>query len=189
MCESELIRLLKQNNKIAYDNLYEKYARSLYGIILPIVRNEHTAEDVLQDTFIRIWSNVEKYDPSKGALYTWISTTARNLAIDSLRSKANIMYHKIDWNFFTNDNDERAAPKSSEMYSLSNIINTLPSRNRDIIRMVYYNGFTIEQSSEILNLPLGTTKSRLRTGIKALKRLFETEQLHTRKRRLVAIAN
>ena len=79
--------MLLDKSKEAFDVLYEKYSPTLYGIVLKIVVSEEAAQDVLQDSFIKIWNNIAKYDRSKGALFTWLLNITRNTAIDYTRSK------------------------------------------------------------------------------------------------------
>lgn len=94
IAEEELIALLKQGGRAGYDSLYKNYSATLYGIVLRILPNEDQAKDALQDTFIKIWKNINQYDPTKGRLYTWMANLARNVAIDTLRSKAHQNFQK-----------------------------------------------------------------------------------------------
>ena len=76
--ETELVMLLKQKSKVAFNYLYDNYSRALYGIILKIVETEEVAEDILQDVFVKIWNRIDSYDASKGKLFTWLLNVARN---------------------------------------------------------------------------------------------------------------
>jgi len=92
-CELELVALLKSNNKSAFEYLYDHYAPPLYGIVCRIVKDETKAQDVLQDSFIKIWKNIGHYQPEKETLFTWILNAARNTAIDRLRTDLNFESH------------------------------------------------------------------------------------------------
>ena len=85
--EDELVLLLKNKEQHAFNYLYDNYSPALYGIIYKMVENKELAEDILQDTFIKIWNNFSNYDSIKGRLFTWMLNITRNLTIDSLRSK------------------------------------------------------------------------------------------------------
>jgi RNA polymerase sigma-70 factor, ECF subfamily len=85
--EEELVSLLKERDPDAFTYLYDHYSSALYGVIFRIVNDEAVAQDVLQETFVRIWKNLEAYEPSKGRLFTWLVNITRNNAIDKYRSK------------------------------------------------------------------------------------------------------
>src|SRR5476649_2115117 len=85
--EEELVLLLKQQSREAFNYLYKQYSAVLYGVVNKVVYDEQTAQDVLQDVFVKIWTNIDQYDAKKGRIYTWMINIARNAAIDKLRSK------------------------------------------------------------------------------------------------------
>ena len=87
--------LLSQQSREAFNYLYKQYSAVLYGVICKVIFDEHTAQDVLQEVFVKIWNNIGQYDAKKGRIYTWIINIARNSAIDKLRSKGEIMKGKI----------------------------------------------------------------------------------------------
>ncbi len=85
--ETDLVLLLKQQDRTAFDYLYERYSGALYSVILNIVPDKETGNDILQEVFVKIWRQVEQYDPSKGRLFTWMLNIARNASIDFTRGK------------------------------------------------------------------------------------------------------
>jgi len=87
LSEEELVRALRNRERIAIEALYDMYSSSLYGVISRIIVDTATAEDVLQETFIKIWNSFSAYSTEKGRLFTWMVNIARNLAIDKIRSK------------------------------------------------------------------------------------------------------
>ena len=91
----ELVDLIRTRSRTGYEMLYKNYAQNLYNAIRTIVNNDTIAEDLLQDTFVKIWQNIDRYDENKGTLYTWMINIARNASIDKLRSKGEIMKSKI----------------------------------------------------------------------------------------------
>ena len=93
--ETELISLLLQQSREGFNYLYKQYSAVLYGVIRRVVYDETTAQDVLQEAFVKIYNNIAKYNPEKGRLYTWMLNVARNTAIDKLRSKGEVMKSKI----------------------------------------------------------------------------------------------
>ena len=87
LSENELVHAILTKDRNGAEALYDMYSSSLYGVIFRIVQHEEIAEDLLQDTFIRIWNSFSSYDASKGRLFTWMVNVARNIAIDKTRSK------------------------------------------------------------------------------------------------------
>ena len=93
--EEELIQLLKSADQSAFSYLYDHYSGALYGVIFKIIGERALAEDILQEAFVKIWSNFSSYDSSKGRLFTWMLNITRNLTIDTLRSKSYKKQSKI----------------------------------------------------------------------------------------------
>lgn len=144
-----------------------------------IINDQEESEDVLQNVFVKIWNNFPSYDEQKGRLYTWMLNIARNLAIDSTRSKhekiknkiqetTDSVYHKN--NLFEQNN-------SHETIGLQNIINNLKEDQKQIIDLAYFQGYTQEEISQKLSLPLGTVKTKVRQAIITLRELTKNEML------------
>jgi len=173
-CENELVILLKANDKAAFEYLYDNYASGLYGIIRRIVRDDDKVDDVMQDSFIKIWKNIASYDAGKGTLFTWLLNVARHTAIDRFRADAKFD-NNIDWDQVA-END--SMPRSSihldaSALDLKEIVNKLRPEKRELIQMLYFEGYTHEEASEYLCLPLGTVKSRVRKALSELRQVFD----------------
>ena len=173
--EDFLILGLKESNASAINQLYKMYAPALLGIIKRIVKFDEVAEDVLQDTFVKIWKSIQLYDQSKGRLFTWMASLAKNLAIDQVRSKSAINTLKTD-NILTIP-VELIEHKSYfhlniDAIGVKNLLNLLKSEENRILDMIYFQGYTHIQASEMLNIPLGTIKTKLRLSILALRKHF-----------------
>ena len=172
--EDELIEALRQKRKIGYDALYDMYSSALYGIIFRIVQVEETAEDVLQETFIRIWNSFSSYNSSKGRLFTWMMNLARNMAIDKVRSKDYKNTSKnqdIENNVSIIDVANNTTYKPDHLGVKDLLVNLKPEQ-RLIVDLVYFKGYTHSEVSEEIGIPLGTVKTRLRTGIIELRKFF-----------------
>lgn len=173
----ELIILgLIENNARALQQLYKMYAPALFGIIKRIVKFDEVAEDVLQDTFVKIWKSINLYDSSKGRFFTWIANVAKNLAIDQLRSKATIKSSKTDDIF--NICSTLIDPQSqifinTDAIGVKNLLNTLKADQKLIVDMIYFQGYTHVQVSELLAIPLGTIKTKLRLSMLKLRQQFD----------------
>ena len=164
-----LIDRIKNKDVEALSTLFNKYGASLNGIILRILPSEKQGDEILQQTFSRIWNEMEYYDSSKSTLFTWMSQIARNSALDAKRqngkeSLSNIKNHykEIDTkntnSIFINIKSKIAIEK-------------LDKKHRLIIEYVYLRGFTQSQTAEILKIPSSAFKVRLRIAMIELIKL------------------
>jgi RNA polymerase sigma factor (sigma-70 family) len=175
--EQQLITLLYRQDKDAFSYLYDNYSAALFGVILRIVTKEESAEDVLQETFVKIWSNFQSYDKTKGKLFTWMVNIARNLAIDKTRSKN---FQNEQKNFSTDKNvDYIDSQKNTEFkpenIGLRELLSKLPGDQQQLIDMAYFQGYTQQELAEVLQMPLGTVKTKMRTAIMTLRKLIGQE--------------
>ena len=176
--QDELIILIREKNQKAFSYLYDNYSKALFGVINSVVDNIEEAEDVLQKTFIKIWNNFESYDAAKGRLYTWMLNIARNLAIDSTRSKHEKIKSKIQStseNVYKFENNLRTEDTTHDTIGLNTILNSLKEDHKVIIDLAYFEGYTQEEISKKLNLPLGTVKTRVRQALLKLRELAKNE--------------
>lgn len=170
--EEDLVEALKQNHRAAYDYLYDHYSGALFSVICKVLRDNEKAEDVMQDAFLKIWKNIASYDSSKGRLFTWMLNIARNSAIDAHRSQGR--KPGMDDISDTIDRTEQNAvyqPSPSTM-DLKELVDTLRPERKILVDLVYFQGYTQEEASKELDIPLGTVKSRIRTALKDLKHYF-----------------
>jgi RNA polymerase sigma factor (sigma-70 family) len=174
LSEEALVEALKNHDMIAMKALYDMYSGALLGVILRITQHTELAEDLLQETFVKIWHASDKYDASKGRLFTWMMNVARNLAIDKLRSKDYRNSEKnqdIENNVAVVDNQKKQII-NIELLGLRDLVTGLKPELASVLDMVYYKGFTHTEAAEALNLPLGTVKTRIRMAIGELRKQF-----------------
>lgn len=168
--EQDLVALLRQKDEQGFTYLYEHYSGALYGVIKQIVTDLDLANDVLQETFVNIWRKIDSYDASKGRLFTWMLNIARNAAIDKTRSKAfqqGLKHQSIDGEFI-----QPSVKPGTEDFGLKKVVLKLKEEQRMLIDLSYFQGFTHEQISKSLNIPLGTVKTRIRSALTQLKSLL-----------------
>jgi RNA polymerase sigma-70 factor (ECF subfamily) len=170
--EQELVAALKARDNLAFAFLYDNYAGALYSIIRQIITdNSELASDVLQEVFINIWRKIESYDQSKGRLFTWMLNIARNAAIDTLRSKS---YQNSQKNQELPDNVYKGASNQTTQQNIDNIglkkvLEKLKPEHRVLVELAYFKGFTHEEIAEMMTVPLGTVKTRIRNALLQLR--------------------
>jgi len=173
--EEELVNLLQSQDQQAFSYLYDNYAAALNGIIYRMVENRELAEDILQEAFIKIWNNFSAYDAGKGRLFTWMLNITRNLTIDTLRSKGYKKQAKIstDENSVSNlTGDGRIAERFDAMGLQKQLVHLKPEQ-RSIIDLAYFNGYTQDEISKEMGIPLGTVKTRMRAAILELRKMLQ----------------
>lgn len=174
--EEELIALLKQKSREGFNYLYKQYAAVLYGIVRKVVYDEQIAQDTLQEAFVKIWNNIDRFDPAKGRLYTWMLNVARNAAIDKLRSKSEVMRSKIQTgeDIVYKAEEGKDTEQKTDAIGLKETVAGMQLEYRVIVELAYFKGFTLDEISKTLNIPLGTVKTRMRKAITMLRAYFNT---------------
>lgn len=169
--EQQIINLLKDKDKRALNLLYKNYSNSLYGVILKITINEEIAKDALQETFIKVWKNAAKYDQSKARLFTWLFRIARNTAIDKLRSFNN-RYHKEIQIETSNVYILPTSGINDDVIDIKKHVATLEKKYKIVLEALFFEGMTQQEASDTLDIPLGTIKSRLKIGLRELRKIY-----------------
>lgn len=169
-----MIRALRNREQVAAEALYDMYSASLYGVISRIVIDTATAEDVLQDTFVKIWNSFSSYSAEKGRLFTWMVNIARNLSIDKIRSKdfKNQNKNQELENNVTFIDEQRNTVYKPELLGIKDLVETLKPEQKSILDLVYFKGYTHVEAADELGVPLGTIKTRLRMAIVQLRKHF-----------------
>ena len=173
--EPELVLLLQQRSQTAFSYLYDHYTGALHTVILSVVGDEELANDVLQEVFVKIWRQMGTYDASKGRLFTWMLNIARNAAIDMVRSR---QFQNSKQNRELNEDVYGAAgstEKKVEHIGLRKLVQGLKPEWRNLVELSYFEGYTQDEISKMLDIPLGTVKTRLRSGLQALRQLLQNE--------------
>ncbi len=173
--EEAFIRALQAGHASAFTQLYEAYSPALYGALLKLVGDQALAEDLLQDSFVKIWLNRHHYTADKGRLYTWLLAITRHVAMDELKARKNRLQVRVQV-------DERSSkltdPATPEGLLHQSIFSLLSPPQRQIVELVYRRGYTKPEIAEELNLPLGTVKTRFRRAIQTLQGVFSQDIGH-----------
>jgi RNA polymerase sigma factor (sigma-70 family) len=171
--EQELVEGLKLRREDAFNYLYDNYSAAIYGVINRIVESKDAANDILQEVFVKVWENLEKYDVTKGRLFTWLINVARNYTIDVVRSKGYRKQQLIRGDENTVDKVEDTNLKIDRFDSLglAKQVRQLDINQQKVIHLAYFSGYTHEEIAAELAIPLGTVKSRIRAAIIELRKI------------------
>jgi RNA polymerase sigma-70 factor (ECF subfamily) len=176
--DSELVARLKRRDPDAMGILYDRYGRVAYALIFRVVRNPAVAEDLVQETFLRVWNRVHGFDPDRGALGPWILAIARNRAIDYLRSvegranESSLEAERLE-NPGLFNSLQSSILNIDRMRLLQEAFGKLTPNQRTVIELAYYEGLSQTEMSERLKQPLGTVKTWIRTALQTLRDQLE----------------
>ncbi len=172
--EGDLARRLKARDPQAMSDLYDRFGRVAYSLIFRIVRNNAAAEDLVQETFLRVWNRVQSFDEEKGSLGPWVLTVARNRAIDYLRSidgkmsAGSLELEKIEKpSLFSSFSD--SALSIDRARRLKGAFEKLNANQRMVIELAYFEGLSQTEMAEQMKQPLGTVKTWVRSALKILR--------------------
>ena len=169
-----LLKALKEGDKEALSSLYDKYSPALFGVIIRICRKKDLAEDILQETFLKIWEKSDAYDPEKGKFYTWAYRIARNKAINALRNRGYLIQNEDLSVYKERADDEK---EEFEFEKLDGSLSKLEGHHQKAIQLIYYQGLTHREAHKVMDVPLGTFKSYVRQALKELRLSMDTLQM------------
>lgn len=167
----QLLEDIAKGNKNAFSTLYEFTSAKLYGVCLRVLTDEAIAQDVLQDTYIKIWNNADQYQVNGLSPMTWLITIARNSAIDRKRSMASKATESIDDFEFESDSDspEVVTDTAQITRQIEDCLNTLESDKADAVKGAYLEGLSYADLAEKFSVPLNTMRTWLRRSLQKLK--------------------
>lgn len=179
-----LLQRIAVRDDTALAELYDRHSSLAYSVIMRILRSPSDAEDVLQETFVRVWSRADTYDSRIGSPAAWLTRIARNRAIDRLRAQR-VRRHISGEPDVTLDGDttmpEAATLETPEVVvqaaatarALRTAMSALPAVQRELIEAAFFEGYTHHELAARLGLPLGTVKTRIRTGLTSMRGRLE----------------
>jgi RNA polymerase sigma-70 factor (ECF subfamily) len=170
-----LLKAIAARDEAALAELYDRYDRILFGLLMRILNNREEAEDVLQEVFLQVWRKAADFDESRGRPFTWLVTLARSRGIDRLRTLASReRVAEAGAREVTEEISDAAtdAFKSEQRGLVSNALATLPDEQKRPIMLAYFDGLTQSEIARHLGAPLGTVKTRMRMGMIRLRELL-----------------
>ena len=171
--DADLARRLKARDETAVGELYDRYGRLAYTLIYRIVRDKSVAEDLVQESFLRVWNRAHAFDAERGSLGPWILTVARNQALDYIRS----VQGRVWSGMVSADSEHPGAFRDWEGDMLDGIrldqvrtaLTKLSDNQRTVIELAYFEGLSQSEMADRLKQPLGTVKTWIRTALKTLR--------------------
>lgn len=175
--DTHLLHQIAERDQHAFLALYERYGNLVYSLALRVVRHQVMAEEVTQDVFLKVWQQPTRWNPALGQFSSWLLTITRNAGIDRLRKERRHWTPTQDQAELMGEfGEEMAVGENPYWYDgliLARLLQQLPPEQRLLIELAFYQGYTHSELAENLQLPLGTVKTRLRTGLQKLRTLWE----------------
>jgi len=151
--------------------LYDRHSRVVYAVALRVLSDGSAAEDILQDVFIQLWRNAQAFNASRGSLAAWLVVIARNRAIDKLRKKR--PEEEAAETVIAVDTDlENAAERNEAIEKVRTVLAGMPAEQRAALEMAFFEGLTHVEIAGKTGQPLGTIKTRIRSGLSAVRKAF-----------------
>ncbi|MGB1032491.1 MAG: RNA polymerase sigma factor [Flavobacteriales bacterium] len=163
---------MKAGNQRAFEQLYDLYSEAIYGVVCKIVRSDEIGQDVLQESFVKIWKKAPTYNQKKGSPFTWMLNIARNSAIDKLRQMKRAGKVEIQMPSSNVGSFEGSSHTNVDTIGLKKFVDQLKPELRLMVEYIYFNGYTQQEVADELKIPLGTVKTRSRTAVAELRKVF-----------------
>ena len=186
LADEDLISLVEAADADAFATLYDRHSRAAFSLAYRMMGERQASEDLAQDAFLKVWRSASSYRAERGSVRTWILSIVHNRGIDQLRSHASRRR--------TQDRIEASAPRSqpseafvetwrnSQREQVREALNTLPPEQLKILELAYFSGYTHVEISELVDVPLGTMKGRMRLGLKKMRDYFDHSKLTRRQK-------
>lgn len=181
LADEDLISLVSDEDPEAFAALYDRHSRAAYSLGYRIMGQRQASEDLVQEVFLKVWRSAGSYRAERGSVRTWILSIVHHRGIDQIRATASRQR--------TKDRFEASAQKSqpseaftetwrnSQRDQVREALKTLPSDQLKILELAYFSGYTHVEIAELLELPLGTVKGRMRLGLKKIKNYFDSRDM------------
>ena len=178
LADEDLISLVEAADAEAFATLYDRHSRAAFSLAYRMMGERQASEDLTQDAFLKVWRGASSYRAERGSVRTWILSIVHNRGIDQIRSQASRRraQEKIETSAPRSQPSEAFAEtlRNSQREQVREALNTLPPEQLKILELAYFSGYTHVEISDLLRLPLGTVKGRMRLGLKKIRDYFES---------------
>jgi RNA polymerase sigma-70 factor (ECF subfamily) len=175
LADEDLITLVERGDADAFEVIYERHSAVAYSLAFRLLGDRQSAEDLVQDAFLAVWRGAAGYASSRGSVRTWMLSILHNRGVDRLRtlgamSRRQDALEQVELRRPDEPDAATLGVQSAMAGSVRQELGSLPAEQHEVLRLAYYGGFTHHEISEMLSLPLGTVKSRMRLGLERLRR-------------------
>jgi RNA polymerase sigma-70 factor, ECF subfamily len=180
LADEELMQLVRSGDARAFETMYDRHGGAAFSLAYRMVGNRVVAEDVTQEAFLSIWRSRLRYEPERGSVRSWVLGIVHHRTIDALRR--NLVHDRrrtsaegIEERHEAPERTDVEAARREEARTVRAALETLPEQQNRVIELAYFGGFTHTQIAEMLGLPVGTVKGRMRLGLDKLHRQLAGE--------------
>ena len=174
LADEDLMQLVRRGDSAAFEVVYERHATAAFSLAYRMVGTRNAAEDVVQEAFLSLWRSGARYDRTRGSVRTWVLSIVHNRAIDALRRA---MVHErrragdegIEERFEARERTDVEAARNDEAREVHAALRSLPDEQCKVIELAYFGGFTHSQIADMLGMPLGTVKGRMRLALDKMR--------------------
>jgi len=170
--DAELLTRVAARDRGAFEVLYHRYVRSVFGLALRRLRDRSRAEDAVQEAFAAIWRSAHTYDPARGAAAAWLYAVVRNAIVDRFRG-AGEPAAEVPELVSAEPGPPERAETAYVAWRVHRALEELPKREREVLELAYWSGLSQSEVAEFLHLPLGTVKTRTRSALARMSELLE----------------
>jgi RNA polymerase sigma-70 factor (ECF subfamily) len=174
LADEDLMELVDDGDGRAFEVIFDRHADAAFSLAYRMCGRRSTAEDVVQEAFLSVWRSRDRYERVRGSVRSWVLATVRNRAIDLFRSEKtrtsrDVIDDRIAERMPSGEQTEVEVVRRDEAHQVRQALHKLPAEQRQVLELAYFGGFTHRQIAEMLKLPAGTVKGRMRLGLTKLK--------------------
>lgn len=175
LADEDLLTLVERGDADAFEVIYERHSTVAYSLAFRLLGDRQAAEDLVQDAFLAVWRGAASYASNRGSVRTWMLSILHNRGVDRLRTLAAMArrqdaLEQVELRRPDAPDAATLGVESAMAGSVRDELGSLPAEQHEVLRLAYYGGFTHHEIAEMLSLPLGTVKSRMRLGLERLRR-------------------
>jgi RNA polymerase sigma-70 factor (ECF subfamily) len=180
MADEELMVLVRRAEPTAFAIVYDRHCDAAFGLAYRMVGTRGMAEDVVQEAFLALWRGAARYDAARGSLRSWILGIVHNRAIDALRrtlvhERRRASDEGLERTVASDDRTDAEAVRKDDARFVRAALETLPPDQRRVVELAYFSGYTHTEIAEVVDVPLGTVKGRMRLGLRKLRDELDRE--------------
>jgi RNA polymerase sigma-70 factor (ECF subfamily) len=180
LADEDLLLLVRDGDADAFELVYDRHGGAAYSLAYRIMGERNAAEDVVQDALLSVWRSGGRFDPERGSVRTWLLGIVHHRAIDALRrtsthDRRRASAEGIEERHEAPERTDVEVARREDAREVREVMGTLPEQQRQVIRLAYFGGYTHTQIAQMLDMPIGTVKGRMRLGLEKMRRLMSGE--------------